>query len=350
MHNRIFLLIVINVFSVIYLSNLEAFSKTHKNKTISERMLIVITAPPSDEIYYQDVYDKIIKYDITFAKNVRGKDNIIVLGDKKALSILEKELPKNILLEADMRDIWMRDFSTVNPYQPVQFRYSAATQGGKQSDADWVQEGFNKFAKRLGLKYSGTELILDGGNLVDNYKDKVIVTDRFLEDNKLSNEKAVQTLKKLLGATQVAVIPSDDSEGLAHADGMAMFIDTDTIVLNKYEEPFRNNVITEIKKAFPGIKIIEIETKFDDSVWDGRFSSACGIYTNAIVTEHYIYLPQFGNELDKKAIITIQDNTTKEVVPIDAGKVCFMGGSVRCLGWQVTGENASKLLDAARAK
>ncbi len=313
-------------------------------------MLIVITAPPSDAIYYKDVYDKIIQYDIAFAKNVIGKDNIIVLGDEKALSVLEKELPQDILLKANMRDIWMRDFTTVNPFHPVQFRYSAAAQGGKQSDADWVQDGFINFTDEHGIKYQVSKLILDGGNLVDNYKDKVIVTDRFLEDNKLSNDKAVQTLKKLLGASQVAVIPSDDSEGLAHADGMAMFLDNNTVALNKYEEPFRSDVMNALNNAFPGVKVVEIETKFNDSVWDERFGSACGIYTNSIVTDKFIYLPQFGTKQDKKALTRIQENTSKKVVPIDASKVCYMGGSVRCLGWQVSGDNAKKLINAARNK
>ena len=328
----------------------QAVSEPNTNKTESEKMLIVITAPPSNTAYYREVYEKIIRYDIEFAKKVIGKDDIVVLGDKKALSIFRKELPEEILLKADMRDIWMRDFTTVNPYSPVQFRYAAAAQGGKQSEADWVQKGFNKFAKKLGIEYSGTELILDGGNLVDNYEDKIIVTDRFLEDNELTREEGVRALKELLHAEHVAIIPSDDPGGLAHADGMAMFIETNTIALNKYEEPFRSRVIKELKKSFPGIKIVEIETKFDDSEWDDRFSSACGIYTNSIVTEGYIYLPQFGTGLDKKALKTVRDNTNKEVVPIDASRVCFMGGSVRCLGWQQTGENAKKLTRAALVK
>lgn len=350
MNSRFFFLTVVTVIFIHILTNIDTHSKSHTNTAASEKMLIVITAPPSNTSYYRDVYDKIISYDIEFAKKVLGKDEIIVLGDKKALSILRKELPEKILLKADMRDIWMRDFTTVNPYSPVQFRYAAAAQGGKQSEADWVQEGFSKFAKKLGLEYSGTELILDGGNLVDNYKDKVIVTDRFLEDNNLTRAEAVRALKDLLHVELVAIIPSDDPEGLAHADGMAMFIEKGTIALNKYKEPFRGRVIKELKKSFPGIKIVEIKTTFDDSEWDERFSSACGIYTNSIVTEDHIYLPQFGTELDKKALKTVQDNTSKEVIPIDASEVCFMGGSVRCLGWQQTGENAKKLTRAALVK
>lgn len=318
------------------------------NKVDESRTLIVISAPGSSDKYYQSVYDQIIQFDIDYAKSIMGKDNIIILGDKKALGLFKKDLPEDILLEAGMEDIWMRDYSTINPYNPVQFRYTAAAQSGSQRDADWVQKRFNTFTKKLGIKYDQTQLALDGGNVVDNYKDKAVVTERFLNDNKLTYNQAKKELIELLGVSSVAIIPSDDDEGLAHADGMLMFIDGNTIVLNKYDEPFRTKVISELRESFSSIKIIEIETSFDSEDWDDRFSSACGIYTNSIVTENYIYMPVFGTTSDEKVRQLIQKYTEKKVVPIDARKVCFMGGSVRCLGWQLSGENAVKLIEAAR--
>ena len=320
------------------------------NEIDNNRMLVVITAPSSSDNYYKDVYNKILKYDIEYAKNIIGKDNIVVLGDKKAISILKKHLPDDILLQADMRDIWMRDFTTVNTYNPLQFRYAKAAQGGSNFDAQWVQKGFNRFAEKHDLQFRKTNLIMDGGNLVDNNKDSVIVTERFLQDNNLTYEKGKNALGELLDVKYIAIIPADDEEGLAHADGMAMFIDDNILAINKYDEPFRTKVLNELKQSLPGKKVIEIETRFDEDVWDESFSSACGIYTNSLVTENYIYMPIFGSDLDKKAIKLVQNNTTKKVVPIDASSVCFMGGSVRCLGWQVAGENAATIIEAARTK
>ena len=116
--------------------------------------------------YYRDVYQQIIDFDIAYAKSIINKDNVVVLGDKQALKLLQKELPKDILLEASMGDIWMRDFTTVNPYQPIQFRYATAAQDGNQGEADWVQLEFNKFASKLDIQYPQNNLILDGGNLL----------------------------------------------------------------------------------------------------------------------------------------------------------------------------------------
>ena len=211
-----------------------------------------------------------------------------------------------------------------------------------------MQKQFNKFTKKLGISYLTSALKLDGGNVVDNYNDKAIVTERFLKDNGLSKAEGKEKLKKILSVKSVAIIPSDDESGLAHADGMLMFIDENTLALNRYDEPLRSDILKELTSSFSKIKIIEVETRYDEDDWDPGFSSACGIYTNSIVTNKYIYVPIFGTKPDLKAIKTIQKNTDKTVVPIEASSVCYMGGSVRCLGWQLAGVNADKIINAAR--
>ncbi len=324
--------------------------ETYTNQYSDTRHTIVIAAPTANNDYYQAVYDQIIAFDIAYAKAIMGKDNVVVLGDKKALKLLEQELPNDILLPAKMRDIWMRDFTTINPTNPVQFRYAAAAQAGRQRDADWVQMGFVKFTDTLGIKYPYIDLILDGGNVVDNHKEKLIVTDRFLEDNHLNESQAKTRLKKKLNLTSIAIIPADDPDGLAHADGMVMFIDENTLAINKYEQPFRDKVMRELTSSFPNLNIVEIDADFDQEVWDAEFSSACGIYVNSLVTPNFIYMPVFGTARDQKIIQTIQDNSSKKVVPINAENVCFMGGSVRCLGWQISGEAAKKVINAARVQ
>jgi agmatine/peptidylarginine deiminase len=324
--------------------------ETYTNQYSDRRHTIVIAAPAANNDYYQEVYSQIIAFDIDYAQSIIGKDNVVILGDKKALELLEKELPNDILLRGQMRDIWMRDFTTINPTNPIQFRYAAAAQGGPQRDADWVQMGFVKFTDNLGINYPYIDLILDGGNVVDNHKDKVIVTDRFLEDNHLNYSQAKTRLKKQLNLASVAIIPTDDPEGLAHADGMVMFIDDNTVVINRYDEPFRNHMIQELTSSFPNLKIVEIDADFDQEVWDAQFSSACGIHVNSLVTPNFIYMPVFGTALDQEIIKTIQANSSKQVVPINAENVCFMGGSVRCLGWQISGEAAKKVINAARVQ
>lgn len=318
------------------------------NEERSDRTLIVLAAPRAADPYYQTTRKDILEFLAAYAQSVLGRDNVIVLGDRKTLRELSRQLPQDILLEAPMRDIWIRDFTPVRPSRPVLFRYSAAAQGGNQAEAEGVQKVFRRFARRLGLAFQEAPWILDGGNVVDNGEDKAVVTDRFLADNHLDKPEAVALLREQLGVEQVAIIPADPEDPLAHADGMVLFPAADTLAINRYNGPFRESLLAALREAFPDIRIFELETSFQDNGVDDRFGSAMGIYVNAVVTEHCIYLPVYGMATDAKAVEQVRAHTDREVVLVEAGKIARLGGSVRCLSWQVKGENARKLMEAAR--
>lgn len=321
---------------------------SYTNSIEPSKMLIVIAPPSIKNPYYTKVYDKIIAFDVAYAKSIMDKDNVVVLVDKATKNYLKDHLPEDILLEQELDDIWLLDCSTLNPFHPVQFRYAAAAQGA-QKKADLVQDKFNILKKNFKLDYERSNLILDGGNYVDNYSGRAIVSDRFLMDNNLSYTTAKQQLKKILQLKEVAIIPNDNPKGLAHADGQVMFIDDNTILVSNYNDTsFQKSIQDELEIAFPGIQILLMPTEFDHTVWDPAFSSSCGIHINSCMTKDYIYLPIFNGKTDSAATQLVKNNTSKTVVPIDASNVCMMGGSVRCLSWQLVGNNAKKLIEAAR--
>ncbi|XP_076356884.1 uncharacterized protein LOC143250316 [Tachypleus tridentatus] len=329
--------------------------------------LIVIAAPTSQDNYYKSKYDDIINFDINYAKSVIGKDNIVVLGDSAAIEKFKPHLPDDILFEKGMWDIWMRDPTTVNPYNPVQFRLTPASYKKDQTLADNVQDFFTKCFKSLGVTFDETPkakgLFMDGGNVVDNYADKIVVTERFMQDNALTKDEAKQELKRFYeGVDKVAIVPVDDPNGLAHSDGMVMFINKNIALVTNYtyNSTLRNMVLSELKNAFPGIELIE-----DADTWtpkdtskcsegsaacDSTVPSACGLMVNGVLTEKYLYIPTFKKPTDQSMLNTIQSKATQTVVPIEALGVCEMGGNVRCLSWQLTGENAKKVIQAARNK
>ena len=109
----------------------------------------------------------------------------------------------------------------------------------------------------------------------------------------------------------------EEPADLGHVDGMAMFIDENVLVINRYAEPLRSQVLAEIHGTFDNIQVIEIERAVDQSLGvDEHFSSVYGIYVNALVTNRFIYLPVFGEAMDQQVIHEIQNHTTKQVVPI----------------------------------
>ena len=324
-------------------------SQTYSNQVADDKMLLVLSAPSVHDPYYKSAFQRIVDFQIDYAKSILGNDNVVILVDKDTKPYFTGKVPEDILLVDDVRDIWMRDFTTVNPMQPVQFTYTWASMTQKQSKE--VQKSFSQFADRYQIQRAKTDLMLDGGNLVDDYAGRVITTTRFMQDNELSYSEAKQELKNTLGAREVAILEPDE-EVLAHSDGMVSWVDQNTLLVNDYSKTpsFRTTVMNELKASFPTAKIVEVPVEYKTNPkgeWDG-FESACGVNLNATVTHNNIYVPTFNMAHDQQALMIIKQNTFKKVIPINAESVCPMGGSVRCLTWQVTGENAVKLIQAAR--
>jgi len=313
------------------------------DKPVREKMLIVIAAPSVHDKYYKKHFKKIIEFDIRYAKAVMGKDDIVVLADKETLPYLKDQLPAEILLEAEVEDIWLRDFATVHPTKMVKFAYD-------RPQEPTVEKSFLNFTLENNLQFQNSALKVDGGNVVDNDLDKIILTDKVLERNpKLSSSQIVAKLQQALGVSEVAIIPMDE-EYLGHSDGMVMFLDEKTVVMNDYhQEPdFKMAVLSALQKQLSGIKVHEIMGAGYGEHY-GDYASACGIYVNSVVTENYIYLPVFGNAVKDNAVVKkIQSLTNKTVITVNAQDVCFLGGNLRCLSWQLTGENAQKLIEAAK--
>ncbi len=311
--------------------------------------LIVLAAPDgkSQGDYYLEVEKQIFDFHLAYAKEIMKHDRVLVLAnDENATDYIEALGPEHVLV-SPMSDIWMRDFTLSNASAPLMFRYTAAAQDS-QSAADNVQDVFYDLVKSADISFTESDLLNDGGNFVDDYFGNVVISTKFLKDNDLTETKARKLLTALPSIKNVAFITADEQGGLEHSDGIVSFIDENTLIVNSYpEEPEYAKLLKEqLKRGLPNVVIHEIPTPYDDSkIYDNRFGSACGLYTNALVTSQRVYLPQFGMPEDKKVLAQVRSITSKQVIPIRSDNVCFMGGGVRCMSWQLKGENADKLLN-----
>lgn len=313
--------------------------------------LIVLASPLSDDPYYQDVRQAIFDFHIEFAKQISSHDRYLILTDNASAPAYISALGEQHVVIAPMQDIWMRDFSLSNPTGPVMFRYTAAAQDD-QASADEVQDSFFRIIRKTGLAFSESDLLNDGGNFVDDYAGNVVISTKFLSDNNLTERQARAVLTQHNTIDRVAFIDADEQGGLEHADGVVSFIDTNTLLINRYpDDPdYSQQLLADLRRGLPGVIIHEIDAPYDSTrIYDQRFGSACGLYTNALVTPERIYLPQFGIPEDKPVLAFVRTLTRKQVIPVRSDKVCFMGGGVRCMTWQLRGGNARRLISAIKS-
>ena len=62
------------------------------------------------------------------------------------------------------------------------------------------------FVEKYEIPTNKIDLKLDGGNFVSNERDFVVLSKKFLTDNKLSEEEGKAIIKAIFGYTNVALI------------------------------------------------------------------------------------------------------------------------------------------------
>ncbi len=312
--------------------------------------LIVLAAPSIDDPYYADVSDDIFDFHIAYAQQIiEHGDRVLILTDDVYYEDYVAELGVDQVVVAPMGDIWMRDFTLSNVVDPIMFRYTPEGQGGNQAEADTVQETFATLITDAGITFSESDLLNDGGNFVDDYAGNVVISRKFLEDNNLDEDEAREQIRTVVdGIQNIAFIDTDALDYLGHADGTVSFVDENTLLVNAMPDnpEAMQQLRADLERGLPDVAIHEVITPFFESdVLDDTFGSACGLYTNALVTPNRIYFPQFGIPEDVIALEQVRAATTREVIPVSSETVCYMGGGVRCMSWQLRGTEAERLLE-----
>ena len=137
--------------------------------------------------------------------------------------------------------------------------------------------------------------------------------------------------------------------GLVMAPSFGYFMSPSNVVaVTRYGGEFQAAVEHALRSAFPGVRIVELETEFSSAAYDPAFGSAQGVYVNAVVTDRFLYLPVYGTAADDRALAQVSAATDRKVIPVSAGNIGKLGGSVRCLCSQMEGANARILIAAAR--
>ncbi len=323
-----------------------AQSDMDKDSMRGEKELIIVAAPRTQDPYYAGVRKDIIAFHRGYGAAVQKGDDFLVLTDIDHYADYVAALGPESVVVAPQEDIWIRDFGLSNVTAPVLFHYTAEGQGGGrngQSEADHVQSVFKALVKQAGLIFSVSQWRNDGGNYVDDYAGRIIISRKFLRDNSLTEATGRARILDETGARHVAFIDADTQGGLEHADGVVAFIAPNVVVLNRYpEDPdYAARLRADLEAGLPGVTLHELIAPYDGSeTYDRRFEPACGLYTNMLVTPERIYLPQFGIREDSIALNSVRAWTEKEVIPVPAQGVCHLGGGLRCLSWQLRGDAA----------
>jgi agmatine/peptidylarginine deiminase len=198
----------------------------------------------------------------------------------------------------------------------------------------------------VGLEAEPVEIVLDGGNFVYNGVDSAVVTERVLEDNPTWLRREIsQELQARLGLETLAIIPEGPRERTGHADGMVVWLAAGVLGVARFPEPERSKVLRALDENLPGVELVELPFQPTGELWEG-WESAEGVYVNALATENALYVPQFGLAADEAAMQAYCTRSSTNVIPVITGREVRLGGSVHCLTWEISGDDARRVMES----
>lgn len=299
-----------------------------------------MSLPGASNYQYLNSLQNIADFIIEMDGKTKGRDHFFVIHDKSGLSYFKNHNFTNghlIEVKEDM-DMWMRDFPPVMPKLQVKFKYRP--QYLTESIAIEDNRRFEEFAKLVGLPaLNHSDLVLEGGNVVENGENIAVTTERIFKDNKdISRADVIKKLEEAI-KRKAAVIP-DPEDTTGHADGVVSFVEKDVLLVSLFDDAdgqsFYNAMKDAVIKAFPSVKVVPLPC-YSNTTKSHGFVSSEGSYANSLVTYNAVYLPFFSNQTsNQKAFEVFKNSTDKEVVAVyKAGNIPVLGGSLRCMTWQI---------------
>lgn len=226
------------------------------------------------------------------------------------------------------KHVWVRDYMPIqiNGNSFLRYVYSPDYLKGYE---DHIPD-YNAIDKDLNLNCIGSDIVLDGGNVI-KCGDKVIMTDKvLLENNTRYKKNELLTRLEQLFEAEVVLIPWDRYDEYGHADGMVRFIEGDRVLLNNYvdfDPALRKRLLAALTPHF------EVE--------ELHYGARCGkdswAYLNFLQTKGCIFVPGLGHSEDSLAMEQIKEYyPLHKVIMIDGCRSLVRnGGALNCCSWNV---------------
>lgn len=298
---------------------------------------VILSAPPYNDKYYSEKYEGMMACYADFTGKISAFHEVVVLADENSARILGGSATMSDavhIIRCSPPCLWIRDWFPIrlpsgklikSIYHP---KYLTRNQS-KTIDR-WVSTLLNE----ADVTYEVMPLVLDGGNVIlSNDGQCAIMTTRVLADNPdFSRTEIEKTVQHYLCVEQLILIPPEQGDVTAHADGMVRWISDDTLVVNQYQEPFRTRFLSALEAQLPtGIRIVEVPYEPSLQRYQG-FPSAAGNYINFLKTDKMLIVPTYGIEKsDKEAVRQLSELSDRPTCSVDCSSITNFGGALNCI-------------------
>jgi len=275
---------------------------------------------------------------------IDGQTNFVYLADSLSLTYpkFTEDLISKLKLEkidyailTETKGVWAVDFMPiqVSEHKFVQFLYRPDYLISTQKWSKTISD-VDAICQKIGIKTIKSSINLDGGN-ISKWKNKVLMTTKvFLENRGKPELQLIEELKNLLEIDEIIFVPMEKDDWLGHADGMARFLETDTVLINDYSDDNPKNYI-DFLAALHNAKLRWKTIPFTSHL-NNDPNDAAGLYLNYMELESHIFLPIFNQDSDQLVINIVNELfPLKKIIPILGIEPAKHTGVINCLTWNI---------------
>ena len=226
------------------------------------------------------------------------------------------------------KHVWARD------YMPIQLEKNLYLQYQYNPDylhryRGWIPP-YKDICKDLGLNCITTDIVLDGGNVVQ-CGNKVIMTDKIFKENPHYTREALVDQLENLFIAELVIIPWDRYEMYGHSDGMVRWIGGNRVLLNNYAQTDPGLRKRLVEALSPHFVVEELEYNVP------RFSKLSWAYLNFLRVKNRIFVPGLHAMEDPQALQQIQNfyPDCKVIQVQGCEDLARDGGVLHCVTWNV---------------
>lgn len=239
------------------------------------------------------------------------------------------------------RDIWCRDYMPIQITEDeyAQFKYFPDYYLDHENIRYLTIQDEMEYSQMGNINYS--DLIADGGNIV-NSSNKAFMTEKvFTENNNLEKKTVIKKLKEALHIDDLFFLPVQPKDTSGHSDGMLRFYDENTILLNEFNES--PSWMDRLNRSIRSSRLTVIPFPYKPSSHvNNKEYTAHGCYINFAQIGNLLIFPQFGKEFantDNLALRKINElypAPNYQVEPINAESIAWYGGVLNCCTWNIS--------------
>jgi agmatine/peptidylarginine deiminase len=313
-----------------------------------KQKFILLAYPHKDTDWNEYLEEVLVDYD-NFVLSIAKYQNVILL--KNPNQIINENISNNQniqIVEYLTNDTWCRDFGIISIQENNQTKYLDFV---FNSWGDKFESTLDNLANQHLYKQNiidnikSIDFILEGGSIESNGNGVLLTTTKcLLNDNRnkdLSKKDIESKLKSTLGIDKIlwlehGFLIGDDTD--SHIDMLARFVSEDTIAYVKCED--KNDIhYEELLKmeqeliAFRKYNLIPLPMPKEQTFNNHRLPLS---YANFLITNKAVFVPQYNDESDKKAIEVLEKlYPQKDIVGIKSDVFIRQSGSLHCLSMQV---------------